>query len=272
VPREVLAHYQIANEAGRLDPVGHGALELERTRELLKRHLPAPPAAVLDVGGGPGAHATWLAREGYEVHLVDAVPLHVRQARAASERQPRHPLASAAVGDARRLEWPDRNADAVLLLGPLYHLTGRADRVRALAEARRALRRGGVLIAAVISRFASALDCLARGAILDPHIARMVGRDLRDGQHRNPTDDPLFFTTAYFHRPEEPREEFKAAGLQHVATLAVEGPFWFLPDLETRWRDPAWRAVLLKTVRALEAEPSVIGASAHILAVGRRRD
>jgi ubiquinone/menaquinone biosynthesis C-methylase UbiE len=114
---------------------GAGRLEYLRTRELLARYLPPAPATVLDVGGGAGVYALPLAREGYSVHLIDAVPLHVEQAREASALQQDSPLASAQVGDARRLVWDDNSVDAVLLLGPLYHLTSRDDRLRALKEA-----------------------------------------------------------------------------------------------------------------------------------------
>jgi Methyltransferase domain len=122
-------------------------------------------------------------------------------------------LASADVGDARTLRFPDESADAVLMLGPLYHLTDRADRVRALAEARCVCRRGGVVIAAAISRFASTLDGLRGGYLLDSAFASIADRDVRDGRHRNPTGDPRYFTTAYFHRPEEMAAECVGAGL-----------------------------------------------------------
>jgi ubiquinone/menaquinone biosynthesis C-methylase UbiE len=100
-----------------------GQLELARTQELLQRYLPPPSAVIVDAGGGSGVYAGWLARLGYEVHLIDPVPKHVEQARAASARQTDHPVASIRLGDARRLELPDQSVDAVLLLGPLYHLT-----------------------------------------------------------------------------------------------------------------------------------------------------
>ena len=72
----------------------------------------------------------------------------------------------------------DASVDAVLLLGPLYHLTERADRVRALAEGRRVLRPGGVLAAAAISRYASAVDGLFRGHLREPGFEAIVERDL----------------------------------------------------------------------------------------------
>ncbi len=159
---EAAQHYDEAREAGRLES-GTNRIELARTQELTARYAPPPPAIVYDVGGGPGMYALWLARRGYAVHLVDAHPLHVEQAQRASAAQPETPLASASQGDARRLEFADDSADVVLLLGPLYHLTERSDRVTALREAKRVVRPSGVVLAAVISRFASALDGMRQG-------------------------------------------------------------------------------------------------------------
>ena len=88
----IVAYYERGDEIQRLSSSG-GQLEETRIRELISRHLPATPAVVYDVGGGPGNYACWLAREGYEVHLVDPVPLHVEQAAAASQAQPDHPIA-----------------------------------------------------------------------------------------------------------------------------------------------------------------------------------
>ena len=264
----VVAYYELGLERDRLAS-GAGALELARTQALLERLLPAPPAIVADVGGGPGRYAFWLAERGYRVHLVDPVPLHIEQARAAARAQPDATLASAEIADARSLALADASVDAVLLLGPLYHLTERAERVRVLAEARRVCRAGGVVVAAVISRFASTLDGLRGGYLEDPAFADVAAGDRRDGRHRNPTGDPAYFTTAYFHRPDEIAAECREGGLAHEATLAVEGPAWLLPDLDARLADQPRRAALLSALAALEAEPTLIGASAHLLAVMR---
>jgi ubiquinone/menaquinone biosynthesis C-methylase UbiE len=266
---DLLVHYDAGGEAARLSR-GPGRLELARTQEIVTRYLPPPPAVVLDVGGGPGVYATWLARLGYEVHLVDAVARHVDEARRASAAQPDAPLASANVGDARSLEHDDRSADGVLLLGPLYHLVEAEDRAAALAEARRVLRPGAWLVAAGISRFASTLDGLWRGLLDDPEFERIAARDRADGQHRNPTNDPRYFTTAFFHHPDELRAEVEAAGFAAVAVLAAEGPGWLVPDFDGHWDDPARRTRLLDAVRAVEADPSMLGASAHLLATGQR--
>ncbi len=266
MPTEMFQHYGLGMEADRLNQYA-GLLERERTQELLGRYLPPPPAKVLDVGGGAGAYAFPLASLGYTVHLLDPVPLHVEQALESSRRSVR-PLAGAAVGDARELPWPAESADAVLLLGPLYHLTERQERLRALREARRVLRRGGKLFAAAISRYASLLDGLWRRLVEDPVFQVILEGDLRDGQHRNPTAHPTYFTTAFFHRPEELRSELSDAGLQNVDVLAVEGVGWLLPALEAELADAKRKERLLGYLRQVEREPSLLGASAHLIAIG----
>lgn len=72
----IQAYYAQGQEQDRLLYDG-GTLELVRTQELLQRYLPPLPATVLDVGGGPGVYAGWLARLGYHVHLIDPISLHV---------------------------------------------------------------------------------------------------------------------------------------------------------------------------------------------------
>lgn len=266
---KIVTYYNLGAEAERLTR-GAGQLELARTQEIIQRYLPSAPQTVLDVGGGAGIYALWLARLGYAVHLIDLMPLHIEQAQQAARQQPDHPLASATVGDARRLDVPDHSADAVLLLGPLYHLSDRADRVRTLREASRVLKPGGVVFAAAISRFASFIDGLRHGYLADPAFAEIVRRDLVDGQHRNPDNRPHYFTTAFFHHPDELKAEVTDSGLRCETVLAVEGPGWVSPNFDAVWNDPARRADLLEFVRLVETEPSLLGMSAHLIAIGRK--
>ena len=268
---EILSFYRQTQESKRLTNNVKGQIEFARTQEIITRYLPDPPAVVFDIGGGSGPYACWLAKAGYEVHLVDPVDLHIEQAKEASNQQPEHPIASISLGDARTLRFSSASADAVLLLGPLYHLIDKSERLLALSEAYRVLRNGGVMIAAGISRFASMLHSFFdEGRFRDPVHRDIVQNDLETGYHRNPTENLEFFTDAYLHRPEVFSSEIVEAGFQHQATLAVQGPTWLFRSVESYWANPEQRAAVLDLIRKVEAEPSMLGVSAHILAIGTK--
>lgn len=256
------AYYELGLEESRLFVGGRPRLEYVRTLELLGRLLPPAPARVLDVGGGTGVYAVALAERDYTVHVVDPMPVHVeRTLEHARERGVARVTAS--LGDARDLSAFDGGYDAVLLLGPLYHLVDANDRALAWREAVRATRPGGVVVAVGISRYASLIDGLKRRILDDPVFRSIVARDLRDGQHRNPdvTNRPEYFTTAYFHLPAELEDEAHACGLRQVHLYAVEGPAWIIED-----RDELENQLF--AARATESEPALMAASSHILVAG----
>lgn len=262
-------HYRRRSEDERRS-TGVNRLEEIRIEQLLLRFLPDAPAVVRDVGGGPGYYASILAEADYEVHLVDLVPHHIDQALHRVDDRPGAELADADIGDARDLKWDDASSDAVLLLGPLYHLQDRADRDRALAEARRVLRPGGRLMATSISRFASILEGLNHGRFDDPTFREIAERDLNTGNHDNPTGDPEYFTESYYHLPDELCDEVETAGFEVDQILGIEGPGWLAGDFNERWEDDTWRRRFVDTARRLEDEPNLLGASVHNMLVATK--
>ena len=257
---EVLSYYREDRERDRLGR-GLGVLEFARTREVLEPLLPNAPATVYDIGGGTGPYARWLVEKGYEVHLLDAAPLHVEMA------QEIPGLASAVHGDARSLPFTDASADAVLLLGPLYHLTERTDRMQALKEVARVLRPNGRVFAAGISRAAQALVGARRGWFEEGFLS-FVQEQIASGVHKTPPTRPDLFTTAYFHRPAELSEEVREAGFEVGGLVGLERPGWTVPDFEVAVTEPDKRERLLTLARILESIPDL---SPHILAWGSKR-
>ena len=268
VDSAIADYYLNAPEEHRLER-GASLLEALRTRELIGRFAPKAPATVCDIGGAAGAYALWLASRGYTVHLVDPVERLVQEASRRSEES-LHPITSCQIGDARCLPFADQSADVVLLLGPLYHLTQMQDRARALAEAARVLKPGGYLFAAAISRWVSTLDGLASDLFSDPEFGAIAAQDMLDGQHRNNTARLDYFTTSYFHRPDDLRAEILGSGLELMGVFGVEGPGWILHDVADRLANPRRRLDLLRVARQLEAEPAMLGMSAHLLGVARK--
>jgi ubiquinone/menaquinone biosynthesis C-methylase UbiE len=215
-------------------------------------------------------YSSWLAGLGYELHLVDATARLVDEARRRNAGAAAS-IASFAVGDARDLHLSDSFADVVMVMGPLYHLIDATERGRALAEAWRVLAVGGLVVVAAISRFASALDGIRSKRAHDPAFVAMRDRDLADGVHINATNHPEYFTTSYFHKPDELQQELATAGFDEVAVVGVEGPAWLVSDFDERWNDSLLRDDMMAVARALESEPAMIGVSAHLLATGFKR-
>jgi SAM-dependent methyltransferase len=259
------AYYERGMERERLSD-GRGELEFTRTTEIVLRRLPAAPAIVADIGGGPGRYALWLASLGYRVEHRDLMPLHVEQLTAEAAGVPG---IHTAVGDVRDIDLPDASVDAVLLLGPLYHLTDRAERVGALRECARIVRPGGPILAAAISRWAVRIDGMLRERIYLKYPAAL---DLIDEVDRTgmlpPLQDGAF--TAFCHRPGELREELGEAGLEAVDLVSVEGPAFILGDLDARMADPVDRSVALEVARAIERVPELVGFGPHLIATGIR--
>ncbi|GAA3381995.1 class I SAM-dependent methyltransferase [Cryptosporangium minutisporangium] len=253
----IQAYYEQGGELTRLD-VENGRLEFLRTQDVLRRVLPAPPGRVLDVGGATGVHARWLAEAGYDVRLVDPVPLHVAHAATI-------PGVDAVRGDARRLDEPDDAYQATLLLGPLYHLTDRAERLAALREAVRVTAPGGVVAAATISRHAGLWDALRRRRYLQPEIRRFIDAEVETGVY-DPQGRELF-TLAYFHHSDEILAEFAEAGLAGADRYALENAAWLFAASEGWLDDEERTALLLDALRLVERDESLFGISSHLLTV-----
>jgi len=262
VDPRVLRRYE---EDERLWQSGRGDLVRLRTWDIFSRFLP-PSGRVLDVGGGPGAHAAHLADAGYEVLTLDPFTRHTNRA-AARAREQHGRSFHVASAEARGIPVRDATVDVVLLMGPLYHLVEHRHRLAALREARRCLRPGGLVVAEAIMRHAWVLDATKKGLLATPRIWEQFTRNIDTGFSQDPTvhsGDGFF---AYFHRPDELRQELADAGFVDADLVAVEGFGWLLGDLEDRMSDPE---PLLRAIRLTEREPSMLGASAHVIGVARR--
>src|SRR4051812_14253525 len=244
-------HYERGLEEPRLDEA-LGSVEFVRTLEVANQVLPRPPAVVADIGGGPGRYTLELAGRGYTVVHRDLVPLHVEQLRTASTALADH--VDTAVGDARDLDLDDDTADAVLLLGPLYHLVDRDQRMLALKEALRVARPGAPVLVSAISRWAPRLhgylaERLYERTAFFPELVRVV-----EESGRLNDSVPGWFT-AYCHRPEQLRDEVAEAGLVVEDLVGLEGLAFALGDLAERLAHPPGREGGLGRARGVRPAP-----------------
>jgi len=271
----VLADYNRGVEKNRLRQ-DLGLIEFARTKELLLETLPPPPATVYDIGGGYGEYAWWLASQGYDVQLFDISEAHIAMSAALGEEYPGVSLRSAEVADAVRIDRPGASADAVLCMGPLYHIIDENERLAALKECRRLLRPGGRLFAAAITPYATLLWATnvfgTKNRLLEEEaFIKMCAHEIASGAHIPPEDSAYRgIGRSFFHAPDALERELAAGGFEEITLHGVVGAGWLAPDLDEKWNDPTAREAILRSVRMLDGRRDILGLSTHLLAVARK--
>jgi SAM-dependent methyltransferase len=266
IVRDIREHYTDRhNEADRLVATLKGRLELQRLKDLLTEHLPAAPAQIADIGGGPGTHAAWLADLGHEVELLDPVERHVEQAKAAG--------INAIIGDARQLPWGNESKDVVLMAGPMYHLTRTEERRVAVREAVRVLRPGGVFAVIAINRNANLIGSTLANTLQD---RRDIVEDiLNDGYSFE--NERMAETT--YHTVAQLRNEL-APFVDRVRISGLTGPGgWLTVVIDAHFKDVPLPPSIggsdpletaLTCSRLADKQPHLVHASSLLLAIGKR--
>ncbi len=261
-------------EWARLENPDDGAIEFEVTSQVLTTYLP-PHARVLDLGGGPGRYTIWLAQQGHHVTLADLCPELLSIARTKISQAGADKMVEEVIeADARDLtHWGDNSFDAVLSLGPFYHLPDPSDRNRAAAELRRVLRANGTAFVALMPRYA-----FLRRTLEVPderhHLAQpeFIDRVLNEGVFTN--DVPGRFTDGYGVLPGEVAPFFEQHGFTALALLSAEGiavnSKESLSELSTS--DPLAYQSALNVIIRTAGDPGILGMANHLLYVGSRMD
>jgi ubiquinone/menaquinone biosynthesis C-methylase UbiE len=268
VSTEIAQFYTGAAEEKRLT-YGLGPLEFERNQELIARFLPAKSSFVIDVGGGPGIYAEWLASLGHNVHLVDPVNKHIQQAQKRAAKLKK--TFKAALGEARSLDFRDGVADVVIEHGPLYHLQQRTDRIKALKEAYRVLKPGGIMLGFAINHSISTLTGLLNGMIHDDQFYNMCMGELKTGLHNPPAAWPGILPEAFFHKPNELLAEVTEAGFTGIELFAVEGMIWLDAKYFESRSDPGKKEKMMSLLKGTEQSMELLCFSPHIMICGRKK-
>lgn len=243
---KVIEYYTSAFNEHERQHDGFGAIQRTRTLQLLKQFLNTNQK-VLDIGGAVGNYSFELAKEGYDVHLLDIVHLHVEKARKIS-KECGIALSGFHVGDARELEFEDQSFDAAILHGPLYHITDKSERSKVLSEVYRILCDGGILLAFAINRYAGVHYGINTEQILDDDYFEMISNEITTGfRSREPG--------WHFHLPDELKQELIDSDFNKLQTKGVVSSIWMIPDLESKLSDPAIYRKIIRVSELLEDEP-----------------
>lgn len=276
----VLAGYNAGIERNRLR-TGIGLIEFERTKEILLEKLPEPPAVIYDIGGAYGEYSWWLSSLGYEVHLFDLSETNIKMSGELAAEYPGAALKSAMVCDARSIPRPDKSADAILLMGPLYSITEYDERILAVKESCRLLKDDGILFSAALTPYSVLVSRLAvyreddtkkRKELDDPAVISIIERALADGCYINPERKIANgLGSSHLHTAKALREELSHGGFNTLSVHGVMGGAWLAPNLDELLENEDTRKLLMKTVRMLDTHEEIIGLSGHLLAVSRKK-
>lgn len=277
IDNAVLAYYEDGREYNRLR-TDIGLIEFERTKEILLENLPTPPAVIYDIGGAYGEYSWWLASLGYEVHLFDLFETNIKMSKELAKEYPTCSLAASEVCDARKISRTDSSADAILLMGPLYHITDYEERIRAVKESFRLLKKGGVLFTAALTPYSVLLYNIT---VYSPNsgskylentdFLAMIERELKDGCHINPNKEIYEgLGSSHLHTAKALKSELEVGGFPDSVVHGVMGGAWLAHDIDELWKNETSRKALMNTVRLLDGHEEIIGLSGHLLAVSRR--
>lgn len=242
---------------------GMGVFEFERVKSLIEKYIPWPASQIIDVGGGTGKYAEWLAKKGHMVHLVEPVEKHRILAQERADRL-KNPF-TVHYGESRNLNFSDNFADVIILHGPLYHLQKKEDRLSAIREAKRVVRENGIILGFAINYTASTLAGLLNGLIHKTTFFDMCQKELTTSVHNQPDAFPWLLTEAFYHRPDRLKEEFVEQELECVNMHAVEGMVWLDKDYFESLNHEKKRKNLMRLLEITENDIGLLPFSPHMM-------
>lgn len=262
ISRDIELFYNKASEETRLNK-GMGVFEFERIKSLIEKYVPSTSSKIIDVGGGTGKYSEWLAKKGHEVYLIEPVLKHIQIAKDRASKLKNKYFVH--LGEARNLDLPDNFADVIILHGPLYHLQKKEDREKAIREAKRVVKRDGIILGFSINYTASTLVGLLQGLIHKDAFFNMCKEELTTGLHNPPNDFPWLLAEAYYHKPNELKDEFVKQDLTYINTYAVEGMAWLDKDYFLNLLDLKRRKTLMELIQITENDNYLLPFSPHMM-------
>lgn len=233
----------------------HGIVEFETTMHHLHRFL-HPGDRILDIGAGTGRYSSALMKEGYDVKAIELVRRNIEVF------LKREPTANVVQGDARDMPFiPTASADVTLLLGPLYHLIGDDEKLKALNEAKRVTKPGGLIFVAYLMNEYSMLSyCFDEERIGD-----LMARGVVDGNYHVKVQEGELYD---YVRMEDVNRLNERAGLERVTVFSPDGAADYMRTRLNQMSEETF-AHFIEYQKIISERQDLIGAGSHIVDVVR---
>lgn len=260
----VVESYENYKEENRLTTNNARKIEFITTTKVLSEHIKAN-SKILDCAAGTGIYAFWLANQDHDVTATDITPRHIamiNQQLEATKQSMR-----TAVMDATDLSvFEDETFDAVLNMGPFYHLLTEAQREKCLWECLRVLKKGGILVTAYIPRFyVFQYVAMSDEKYLDAALAKQL---VETGVLKH-DDEKCFWTDTYYSSKEEMEALYTAHNVHIIDHFAQDGLAPLLSQKVDSWSDEQFK-IWCDYHYSICREPSLLGSSNHVIIIGRK--
>lgn len=234
----------------------HGIVEFETTMHHLHRFL-KPDDTILDIGAGTGRYTSALMAEGYKVKAVELVKRNI------DVFLKREPTADVVQGDARNMPFiEDSTADVTLLLGPLYHLFGDDEKVKALSEAKRVTKPGGLIFVAYLMNEYSILSyCFD-----EDRIGELMEKGFVDKEFHIQSQEGELYD---YIRLDDINRLNEKAGLERVTIFSPDGAADYMRTRLNHMNDDTF-ARFIEYQKCISERPELIGAGSHTVDILRR--
>ncbi len=261
----IIDNYENYKEENRLTTNNARKIEFITTVRIMNE-LFMEGSKILDCAAGTGIYAFYLADRGHQVTATDITPRHIEIIN--NEKKNRDYEMVTAVLDATDMsQFEDEAFDVVLNMGPFYHLINEEQRKRCLSESIRVLKKGGLLLAAYIPRyFIFQHISMSDSSYLDTVLAEQL---INTGVLRH-DDEKCFWTDTYYSTKQEMEEMYMENGIEIVDHFAQDGLAPSFSDVVDEWNERQFK-IWCDYHYSVCREESVLGASNHVMIVGRKR-
>lgn len=265
-------YYKHFDEKNRLNNDNSGKLEFLMTMSILEKNLPPVSAgtevAILDLGGGAGAYSFPLAKKGYAVTLADLSETLLLQAKKQKEDTKVQNLISCDQVNATDLSrYKDNAFDVVLLFGPLYHLTEKAERQKCISEVYRVLKSGGKVFASFIPHLSGCIALVQRFCWSPDQVdINTLQESFASGTFKNLSDKG--FQEGYYPASEKIENLFAANGFEKQLLRSIRGFGYEKEDVIFKFKNKNDFSKILELIDSTADDKSIIEMCGHAMYAG----